>query len=88
MPLGKNPPGRAHKWLNEAFSPETGSTKPIKIKYAPVKTKPMMAMILVKANQNSISPNSFTVSIFMLAITMTQNSPGSQSGMFGHQNCI
>ena len=87
MPFGKKPP-LFHKCANEAFSPEEGSIKPVNTKNRPTTTSSKMAMILINANQNSISPNSFTVSRFMPAIIKIHKSPGSHSGTSGHQNCV
>ncbi len=65
-----------------------GDWKPVMTMYRPVATRPRMATILIRANQNSISPNSFTVTRFSDSSTATQVSAGIHCGRSGNQNCV
>ncbi|MNG33302.1 hypothetical protein D3C84_1195230 [compost metagenome] len=56
--------------------------------YRPVTTRPRMATILTRANQNSISPNIFTVTRFSDSSSATQVSAGIHCGRSGYQNCV
>ncbi|MCY1456303.1 hypothetical protein D9M71_735130 [compost metagenome] len=55
--------------------------------YTPVQTKAQMATILIMANQNSSSPNIFTVNRLSDNNRPTQASAGNHSGTSGNQNC-
>src|SRR5690606_28492192 len=54
----------------------------------PVTISAPMAMILISANQNSVSPKARTVGRFNTSSTAIQTSAGIHSGRSGHQNAI
>ena len=78
-------PPSFHKLARLAVRP-AGELKPVSTMYKPVPTRVTMATILIIANQNSTSPNSFTVSRFRLSSTATQAIAGAHCGKSGHQN--
>ncbi|MNN95780.1 hypothetical protein D3C81_2146460 [compost metagenome] len=69
----------------EAWCPE-GAVKPHATSPKPVMISAQMAMILISANQNSISPNSFTVTRFRLSSRITHSSAGIHGARSGNQN--
>lgn len=74
MPMGNMPPS-FHRFDSEATLPD-GERKPQATSPAPVIINAAMAMILISANQNSISPNNFTVTRFRLSSNNTHKIAG------------
>ncbi|MDT4867801.1 hypothetical protein FQZ97_1027310 [compost metagenome] len=85
-PWGNMPPS-FHRLASWAVRP-LGEVKPVMTMYRPVATRPRMATILTRANQNSISPNIFTVTRFSDSSSPTQVSAGIHCGKSGNQNCV
>ncbi|MNE79714.1 hypothetical protein D3C80_1762280 [compost metagenome] len=80
-------PPSFHRLASCAVRP-LGDSKPLMTMYRPVATRPRMATILIRANQNSSSPNIFTVTRFNDSSTATQVSAGIHCGSSGNQNCV
>ncbi|MNF02169.1 hypothetical protein D3C80_2012790 [compost metagenome] len=85
MPCGKIAPS-ATTCANEAWTPE-GETKEVNTITSPVKINAPMAMTLIKANQNSISPKTLTANKFNPSNTTKTPNAGIQVGRSGYQNC-
>ncbi|MNO02281.1 hypothetical protein D3C81_2226360 [compost metagenome] len=79
-------PPSFHRLARSAVRPD-GDWKPTSTMYRPVPTRARMATILIIANQNSISPNIFTVIRFSDSSRPTQASAGAHWGRSGNQNC-
>ena len=84
IPLGNMPP--SFQRLDRLAARPAGETKAAPTMYSPVATRATMATILIMANQNSISPNSFTVSRFRPSSRPTQAMAGAHCGRSGNQN--
>ena len=85
-PWGNMPPS-FHRLASDAVLP-VGDWNDVTTMYSPVQTSPQMAMILIMANQNSSSPNIFTVSKLSDNNTATQPIAGIHKGMSGNQNWV
>ncbi|MNN13195.1 hypothetical protein D3C81_1262190 [compost metagenome] len=81
-----NMPSSFHRLARLAVRP-AGDSKPTRTMYRPVPTRARIATILIMANQNSISPNIFTVIRFSDSSRPTQASAGAHWGRSGNQNC-
>ncbi len=84
-PIGNMPPS-FHRFDSDAVWP-LGEVKPHATRPAPVMISAQIATILISANQNSISPNSFTVTRFSDSSSITHASAGFQASSPGNQNC-
>jgi|GEM_PF-4742130 len=84
-PIGNMPPS-FHRFDSDAVWP-LGEVKPHATRPAPVMISAQIATILISANQNSISPNSFTVTRFNDSSSITHASAGFQASSPGNQNC-
>ena len=80
-------PPSFHRLAMEAELP-VGDWNAVVTIYSPVQTNAQMATILIMANQNSSSPNIFTVIRFSDSSSATQPMAGSQSGMSGNQKWV
>ncbi|MNW64965.1 hypothetical protein D3C74_433020 [compost metagenome] len=60
----------------------------MKIIYRPTTISAKIATTLIRANQNSISPNNLTVAKFMISKITSAINPGIHCGTFGNQNCV
>ena len=60
---------------------------PLKIMNRPTMISAAMAMILISANQNSVSPNAFTVARFRSSRMPMVTRPGIHSGSPGQSSC-
>lgn len=83
-PLGNHPP-YAHRFATDAVCPETEEVKPVSTMYTPTAIIARMAITLMEANQNSISPNRFTETRFRPMIRSTTRIDGTQTEMAGNQ---
>ena len=81
--LGKKPP-----WLHRLVKLACPASlwKPLKIMNMPTMIRAAMAMILMRANQNSVSPNALTVVRFSSSRMATVARPGIQSGSPGQSS--
>ncbi len=79
-------PPSFHRFDSDAVWP-LGEVKPHATSPAPVMISAQIATILISANQNSISPNSFTVTRFNDSSSITHASAGFQASSPGNQNC-
>ncbi len=79
-------PPSFHRLASEATCPD-GDWKPHATRPAPVRISAQIAMILMSANQNSISPNSFTVTRFSPSSNSTHSIAGIHGASVGNQNC-
>ena len=84
-PFGNQPPS-FHKCVNDASTP-VGDWKCIITMIKPTTISDTMATILIIANQNSISPNIFTVARFRTSNRMITDNEATQSESPGNQNC-
>ncbi len=81
-PLGKNPP-----WLQRLLMLACSPPCPLTSRNNPSRIMPMMAATLMMANQNSVSPNAFTL-LRLIRLISTKNAAAvAQVGTSGHQNC-
>ena len=85
-PCGKNASGSVI-CEKDALTP-FGDTKPITTKLIPKIKKATIATILIMANQNSVSPNIFTVSKFNTVKMVMVAKAGIHTGKSGYQNCM
>ena len=67
------------------LAPPASVEKPLIIITIPVTIKARIAMTLINANQNSISPNSFTVAKFIHNKITSAINPGIHCGIVGNQ---
>ena len=81
--FGKNPPW-LHRFVKVAGP--ASELKPLKIMNRPTTISAAMAMILISANQNSVSPNAFTVVRFSSSRMATVARPGIHSGRPGQSS--
>ncbi len=85
MPIGNMPPS-LHRLVSEATWP-SGERKLQATMPKPVTMSAQMAMILIRANQNSSSPKSRTVVRFSVSSRSTQSTAGIHGARPGNQNC-
>ena len=76
----------AHRFATDAVCPETEEVKPESTMYTPTAIIARMAITLMEANQNSISPNRFTETRFRPMIRSTTRIDGTQTEMAGNRN--
>src|SRR5690348_10021391 len=86
IPFGKKP-SSFHRLATEAWCP-VGEVKPQATSAKPVTISAQIATILISANQNSISPNSFTVTRLRLSSSSTHSTAGIHGASPGNQNCV
>ncbi|SVK54589.1 Uncharacterised protein [Acinetobacter baumannii] len=84
MPFGNMPPS-FHRWVKEATVP-VGDWNCMAIITNPATISPTMATILIIANQNSISPNIFTVARLRPSSNSTHSSEAIHCDSSGNQN--
>jgi hypothetical protein len=80
--------GNIPPWLHrfEKVAGPASDWKPVKIMNMPTMISAAMAMILIRANQNSVSPNAFTVTRFRSRRMATVAKPGIHSGSPGQSS--
>ncbi|MNC36565.1 hypothetical protein D3C75_850910 [compost metagenome] len=85
MPFGNIPPS-FHRCENDATVP-VGDWNCMAIITSPAMISPTMATILIIANQNSISPNIFTVARFRPSNSNMHSNEAIHCDSPGNQNC-
>ncbi|MCY1434674.1 hypothetical protein D9M71_507400 [compost metagenome] len=79
-PLGKKPP-----WAQRLATVACSPPLPLNSIQQPRTIMPTMATTLIMANQNSASPNSFTLARLMALTTRKNTAAVAQVGTSGHQ---